>query len=71
MVEVLDAAAEEGGAEDEEQVGEHGAQQRALDHLDLAFHERKQRDDQLRRVAARRVQEPADCKRTRNQISLV
>jgi hypothetical protein len=59
--EVDDAAAEEGGAEDEQQVGEDGAEEGALDDLDLALHEREERDDELRGVAARRVQEAAHC----------
>lgn len=60
--EVLDAAAEERGAKDEKQVGEHGAEQRAFHHLDLPLHQREHGDDELRGVAARRVQEPANCK---------
>ena len=59
--EVDDAAAEEGGAEHEQQVGEDGAEEGALDDLDLALHQREQRDDELRGVAARRVQEAAHC----------
>lgn len=59
--EISDAAAEERCAEDEQQVGEDGAEEGALDHLDLPLHQREQRDDELRRVAARRVQEPANC----------
>jgi hypothetical protein len=64
-VEVDDAPAEEGGAEHEQEVGEDGAEEGALDHLDLPLHQREQRDDELRRVAARRVQEAAHCMQKR------
>jgi hypothetical protein len=67
--EVLDAAAEKGGTKDEEQVREHGAEQRALDNLDLTLHQREQRDDELRRVAAGRIQEPADCNKCTIRIT--
>lgn len=65
--EVDDAAAEEGRAEHEQQVGEDGAEEGALDDLDLAPHEREERDDELRGVAARRVEEAAHCTRAMQQ----
>lgn len=61
-VDVGEAAAEEGGAEHEEEVGEDGAGQRPLHYLDLVIVQREQSDDQLRRVPARRVQQPTHCK---------
>ncbi|KAJ8566818.1 hypothetical protein ON010_g6302 [Phytophthora cinnamomi] len=57
---VAHAAGDEGAAQHEQQVGQHGADERALHHVDLARLEREDGDDHLDGVAEGGVDEPAD-----------
>jgi hypothetical protein len=60
-VELAAAAEEEREPEDEQQVADHAAGQRAAHDLELRRRHREQRDDQLRRVPEGRVEEAADA----------
>mmetsp|Transcript_63142 Transcript_63142/g.195907 ORF Transcript_63142/g.195907 Transcript_63142/m.195907 type:complete len:247 (-) Transcript_63142:421-1161(-) len=55
-----DAAEEEGHAEDEQHVGEHGAEERGLHDLREVGLQRVDSDDHLHRVAEGRVEQAAD-----------
>ena len=59
------AADQHRGAHDQQQVAEDRADDRGLDDLLQALLEREQRDDQLRRVAERDVQQAADARARR------
>ena len=59
------AADQQRGAHDQQQVAEDRADDRGLDDLLQALLEREQRDDQLRRVAERDVQQAADARARR------
>lgn len=56
-----DSAAEEGRAEDEEEVGEDGSEEGPLEDFDLVILEGKQCDYELGDVPTGRVQEPTNC----------
>ena len=57
---VTQAPEEKGEPEGEQQVGEQGADERRAHHLEQPRAERHHRDDQLRQVAARRVEQPTE-----------
>ena len=61
-VDLLGRPDEQREAEDEQQVADDAAGERATDDLVESVVDREQRDDQLRRVAERRVQEAADAR---------
>ena len=67
---VPEPADEEGDPQDEQQVPEDGAGERCLHDVELPVHDEKDGDHELRDVAERRVEEPADP-RSRVQGELV
>ena len=60
LVPVAQAAEQQAGAQHQQQVADDRPGERRLDHLDLARGQREERDDELRDVAERRVEDAAD-----------